>query len=120
MGDQGYYLEAPYTYEPYFSGVGLSEALRNGPGAAATYFNDRGVTHFLVNEELLRRYLTARLGSAGVPRFEAFANAWTRKLDRRGAYALYEIHKSKRDQSLGRRRMVKIPSPGADKSRMGR
>ena len=120
MGDRGYYLEVPYTYEPYFSGVGLAEALRRGPNAAATYFDDREVTHLLMNEALLRRYLTARLGSAGVSRFEAFASAWTTKLNRRGAYALYEIHKSKRDQSLGRMREVKIPSPGADESRMGR
>lgn len=120
MGDRGYYLDVPYTYEPYFSGVGLAEALRNGPNGAATYFDDRDVTHLLANEALLRRYLRGRLGSAGVSRFEAFANAWTTKLDRRGAYALYEIHKSKRDQGLGSGMRVKFPSQDADKSRMVR
>ncbi|MDP3939989.1 MAG: glycosyltransferase family 39 protein [Deltaproteobacteria bacterium] len=114
MGDQGYYLDVPYIYEPYFSGVGLARALAAGPDGAADYFRDQGVTHFLVNETLLRRFLDGRRGSGGSAGFEAFANAWTTRLDGRGAWSLYEIDNMKPDQEVMAGKAVKIAPETAD------
>jgi hypothetical protein len=96
MGDQGYYLDVPYTYESYFSGSGLARALPGGTDAVEAYFHRQGVTHLLINESILRQFLLSRFGPEGVRAWEAFARERTVQLDARGPFILYGITKIER------------------------
>jgi hypothetical protein len=98
MGDRGYYLNVPYTYESYYSGAGIGRALEKGSSALDAYFGRRGVTHLLVNEVILRKFLEGKFGPWGIRAWEAFANTRLVKLDAQGPFALYEILKYHRNQ----------------------
>ena len=120
MGDQGYYLDVPYTYESYFSGSGLAHALPGGTDAVKAYFHRQGVTHLLINESILRQFLLGRrFGPEGVRAWEAFLGARAVKLEARGPYALYELMKTPEKQGVAKKKDVKIHPVPADKTSRG-
>ena len=115
MGDQGYYLRVPYTYESWLSGRGLAGALPGGAGAVAAYFGERGVTHLLVNEAILGEFL-AGLRDVSAPRvWEAFARARLSPLGRRGPFALYEIRETAENPQVVLHAPLKNPGRSADR-----
>lgn len=115
MGDQGYYLRVPYTYESWWSGEGLARALPEGPDAMEAYFRARGTTHILVNEALLERFLAGLRLPSAPGAWRAFAAARLAPLARQGPFALYEILETKENHRVVLGSALKIPSGSADK-----
>ena len=109
MGDQGYYLHVPYTYESYFSGRGLEPALRRGPESVEAYFLDRGVTHLLVNEAILHQFVDGLSDRGAKAVWRAFARSRLTPLVRRGPFALYEIRETTENQGGCARRGAQDP-----------
>ncbi len=114
MGDQGYYLRVPYTYESYFNGNGLARALPGGTDAVEAYFRRQGVTHLLVNEAILCQFLLGRFSPEGVRAWETFVRARAVKLDARGLFALYALIKTQEKHGFAKKGEVKIPAEPAD------
>jgi len=93
-GDQGYYLKVPYTYDSYFSGRQLARVLLEGPDAVEATFTMTGVTHLLVQKNLIFRFVYGRFGPEGVHAWDAFIATRTTPLYSRDPFALYRVNRS--------------------------
>jgi hypothetical protein len=114
MGDQGYYLDAPYTFESYFSGRGLARALPGGPHAIEGYFRRAGVTHLLVNRALLRNFLSGLSMPRAAAVWETFRRARLTLLEESGPFALYVLREAPVNQGLASGPGFKIAGGPAD------
>ena len=93
LGQRGYYWRRPYTYDYYYSGTSLRDAVRDADSAAAVSdaLRTRGISHIAASAPLLGRYLKEDLDQAEMLRWQSFAAHHLRLIRTHGSFGLYEI-----------------------------
>lgn len=93
LGDRGYYWKCSYTYDYYYSGTTLLEAVRGArdPSGVVDALRARHIEYLAAADWLLLRFLRDNLDDAGYERWQAFAASHLRPLDRQAGFGLYQI-----------------------------
>jgi hypothetical protein len=94
MGRRGYRYERDYFYDAYDNPWILLHMIQGvqSEGDIKIKLRERGLTHLLVREELLRRFLGTNLTSEEQALWSSFANHHLKRLFQARGYSLYEIH----------------------------
>ncbi|MDP6560300.1 MAG: phospholipid carrier-dependent glycosyltransferase, partial [Candidatus Binatia bacterium] len=94
MGQRVYYTDLDYIHDPGTLPWQLLQMIRGGGSAEdlKTQFRGKGLTHLLVREQLLRRFLADNLSPREKMIWDSFATRYLiRDFSERG-YTLYQIH----------------------------
>lgn len=93
LGQRGYYWRQPYTYDYYYSGTSLRDAVRGASSAAAVSADLRkqGISHIAASAPHLGRFLQEDLNATELQRWESFAAQHLRLIRSHGSFGLYEI-----------------------------
>lgn len=94
MGRRGYYCLRDYFHDPGDNPGYLLRTIRaaQGENGVAVELRERGLTHLLVREDLLRRFLLNNLSPEKLRLWDSFAAVHLQQLFRDGRYFLYQIH----------------------------
>ncbi len=92
-GQRGYYWRREYTYDFYYSGTSLRDAIRlaANPQDVSTALRDRGISHIAASGPLLGRYLREDLTNDEMRRWQGFTSSHLRLIHIHGSFGLYEI-----------------------------
>ncbi len=92
-GQRGYYWRRDYTYDFYYSGTSLRDAVRlaANPQDVSTALRSRGISHIAASAPLLERYLREDLTDDEMHRWRGFASNHLRLIRIHGSFGLYEI-----------------------------
>lgn len=93
LGQRGYYWRRPYTYDYYYSGTSLRDAVRgaNDAEAVSDALRHRGISHIAASAPLLGRFLKEDLSASEMERWQSFASRHLRLIRTHGSFGLYEI-----------------------------
>ena len=93
LGQRGFYWNRKYTYDYYYSGTSLRDAVRlaSTPEQVSSSLRDQGISHIAASAPLLGRYLNEDLTEVEMARWNSFASRHLRLLRTHGAFGLYEI-----------------------------
>ncbi len=93
LGQRGYYWRRRYTYDYYYSGTSLRDAVRfagNSEDVSAA-LRGQGISHIAASAPLLGRYLNEDLTETEMARWQRFAGQHLRLIHTHGSFGLYEI-----------------------------
>jgi len=93
LGQRGYYWRLPYTYDYYYSGTSLRDAVRGAESAEGvmTDLRQQGISHIAASAPHLGRFLQEDLTEGELRRWESFAAHHLRLIRSHGTFGLYEI-----------------------------
>jgi len=93
LGQRGYYWKRPYTYDYYYSGTSLRDAVRHSTNAleVSNELKQLGISHIAASAPLLGRFLNEDLTQNEMVRWRLFANQHLRLIQTHGPFGLYEI-----------------------------
>ncbi len=93
LGQRGYYWRRPYTYDYYYSGTSLRDAVRlaRSPQDVSQALRNQGISHIAASAPHLGRYLREDLNANEMSRWQRFAAQHLRLLRTHGSFGLYEI-----------------------------
>jgi len=93
LGQRGYYWRLPYTYDYYYSGTSLRDAVRGAENAEAVMagLRQQGISHIAASAPHLGRFLQEDLTESELRRWESFAAHHMRLIRSHGTFGLYEI-----------------------------
>lgn len=94
MGRRAYYCERAYFHDSDDNGWVLLQMVESArsEGDIRVQLQKRGLTHLLVREELLRRFLRNNLPAEKLMLWDGFATRHLGTLFRERGYGIYEIH----------------------------
>ena len=94
MGRRAYYCERDYFHDAGENAAVLLGMIRNAKSSdeIRLKLRDKGLTHLLVREDLLTRFLANSLTAENWQVWDAFVRAHLQALYRNGSYALYQVH----------------------------
>ncbi|MBI4489677.1 MAG: glycosyltransferase family 39 protein [Deltaproteobacteria bacterium] len=94
MGRRGYHYERDYFYDAYDNPWILLHMIQGvqGEGDIKLKLRERGLTHLLIREDLLRSFLGTNLTSEEQALWGSFANHHLKRLFQARGYSVYEIH----------------------------
>lgn len=93
LGQRGYYWKRPYTYDYYYSGTTIRDAVRTAasPRGVSAQLQEMGLSHIAASAPLLGRFLKEDLTATEMQRWDGFATQHLRLIHSHGAFGLYEI-----------------------------
>ena len=93
LGQRGYYWKCSYTYDFYYSGTSIRDAVRAAetPEEVARELKRTGISHIAAAAPLLGRFLKEDLTEKEMSRWAEFATRHLRLIRTQGAFGLYEI-----------------------------
>lgn len=93
LGSRGYYWASSYTYDTYFSGTTLRDAIQESTTGddVATKLRAKGITHLAAASGLLLRFLRDNLTEIEYKCWEDFAREHLRPVYDHQGFGLYEI-----------------------------
>jgi hypothetical protein len=94
MGRRAYYCERDYFHDGGELPALLVSAIRSAkdPMEIGKTLRDRGITHLLIREDLLRRFLADNLHPAEQALWNAFAGTQLQEQFRDRGYGVYQLH----------------------------
>jgi hypothetical protein len=94
IGRRAYYCDRDYFHDAGELPGFLLTAIRSAtqPSDIRRTLEGKSITHLMIREDLLRRFLTDNLRPAEQARWNAFAGLQLRAHFRHGGYAVYELH----------------------------
>jgi len=93
LGQRGYYWKCSYTYDFYYSGPSIRDAVRAAetPAEVSRKLKRTGISYIAASAPLLARFLKEDLTEEEMSRWAEFATQHLRLVRTQGAFGLYEI-----------------------------